>query len=190
MEHRSKHKLVFLGNSFVGKTSIIEQYVNKSFDIKSTPTVGIDFLGKNITVDGKQVRLLLWDTAGQERFHSLIPSYLRDASCAIIVFDVTCKLSCHSTLGRRSFESLERWIKDTRLSRGNEALIAILANKIDCSERQVPEAESRAFAEKQDLLYYEVSAKTGYGIEKAMEDICIAMPSEPSFLITQSQRKS
>lgn len=64
MESRQKHKLVLLGNSFVGKTSIIEQFAFKTFDTKSNPTVGIDFIGKNLTVDGKLIRLLLWDTAG------------------------------------------------------------------------------------------------------------------------------
>lgn len=64
METRTKYKLVFLGNSFVGKTSIIEQFAYKTFDIKSNPTVGIDFIAKNFTVEGRNIRLLLWDTAG------------------------------------------------------------------------------------------------------------------------------
>ncbi|CAD8080984.1 unnamed protein product [Paramecium sonneborni] len=176
-EARQKQKLVFLGNSFVGKTSIIERFVQNTFDPKSQPTVGIDFISKNMTIDGKTMRLLLWDTAGQERFYSLIPGYVRDAQCAVIVFDVT---------SRHSFESLDRWFKEVKQTRGNEALIVILGNKID-AERVVSLEEAKDYAMKKDILYYEVSAKTGKGIEEAMEQICLALPTDHSLLITQSQ---
>jgi small GTP-binding protein len=95
-----KYKLAFLGKQSVGKSSIIEKYINNRFSEESNvcsiaiqPTVGIDFLAKTVRHDGKSYRLQLWDTAGQERFKSLIPSYLKDAICAIIVYDVTNKQS-------------------------------------------------------------------------------------------------
>ena len=86
-------------------------------------------------------------------------------------------------LARHSFESLDRWFKEVKHTRGNEALIVILGNKID-AERVVTTEEARDYAMKQDILYYEVSAKTGKGIEEAMEQICLALPTDHSLLIT------
>ena len=91
-----KFKVVFLGDQSVGKTSIILQFINGSFDPDYQSTIGIDFQSKSYTVGEKSVRLQLWDTAGQERFHSLVPSYIKNSQIAIIVYDI-----CN----RKSFES-------------------------------------------------------------------------------------
>ena len=97
---RSKVKIVMLGDQSVGKTSLIEKFIYEKFHevgyvpvLIIQPTVGIDFLAKDYAYKEKLVRLQLWDTAGQERFRSLIPSYLKDSHCAIIVFDLTSKQS-------------------------------------------------------------------------------------------------
>ena len=87
-----KFKLVFLGEQSVGKTSLITRFMYDTFDVNYQATIGIDFLSKTMYLDDRTVRLQLWDTAGQERFRSLIPSYIRDSSVAIIVYDVTSKL--------------------------------------------------------------------------------------------------
>ncbi|PAV59216.1 hypothetical protein WR25_05317 [Diploscapter pachys] len=84
-----KYKLVFLGEQSVGKTSIITRFMYDSFDSTYQATIGIDFLSKTMYLEDKMVRLQLWDTAGQERFRSLIPSYIRDSSVAVIAYDVT-----------------------------------------------------------------------------------------------------
>jgi len=86
------------------------------------PTVGIDFLAKNIIHNGKTYRLQLWDTAGQERFRSLIPTYLKDARCALIIFDVTLK---------SSFADIELWMKMYKENTGGEGLMILVGNKID-----------------------------------------------------------
>ena len=100
-----KYKIVFLGDQSVGKTSIIYKFTQDSFDgnyqvskireeeslMRVQATIGIDFLSKTMYVDDKMVRLQLWDTAGQERFRSLIPSYIKDSSVAVVVFDITSK---------------------------------------------------------------------------------------------------
>lgn len=86
------------------------------------PTIGIDFISQNIFLEEKTIRLQLWDTAGQERFRSLIPNYIRDSSVAVIVYDVT---------NRVSFNSMPKWIEDVKNQRGEGVIIAILANKID-----------------------------------------------------------
>ena len=97
-----KYKLVFLGDIYVGKTSIINQFMYDSFDNNYQATIGIDFLSKTLTIGDKSMRLQLWDTAGQERFRSLIPNYIRDSSVAVVVFDVTNK---------QTFTSLDKWIE-------------------------------------------------------------------------------
>lgn len=97
-----KFKLVFLGDQGVGKTSIIKRFIFDNFDENNSvilfdnelandlqATIGVDLISKNITVDGKTVRLNLWDTAGQERFRCLIPGYIRDSNVAIIVYDIS-----------------------------------------------------------------------------------------------------
>lgn len=93
------------GDQSVGKTSIITRFMYDKFDSTYQATIGIDFLSKTMYLDDRVVRLQLWDTAGQERFRSLIPSYIRDSSVAVIVFDVT---------SRDSFENTGRWIEEVR----------------------------------------------------------------------------
>merc|ERR1719410_1167773 len=93
----AKYKLVFLGDQSVGKTSIITRFMYDNFDRHYQATIGIDFLSKTMYLEDRTVRLQLWDTAGQERFRSLIPSYIRDSSVAVVVYDTTNKTSFQST---------------------------------------------------------------------------------------------
>jgi Ras-related protein Rab-6A len=85
----AKYKLVFLGDQGVGKTSIITRFMYDTFDNAYQATIGIDFLSKTMYMEDRTVRLQLWDTAGQERFRSLIPSYIRDSSVAVVAYDIT-----------------------------------------------------------------------------------------------------
>lgn len=122
-----KFKLVFLGEQSVGKTSLITRFMYDTFDGNYQATIGIDFLSKTMYLDDRTVRLQLWDTAGQERFRSLIPSYIRDSSVAIVVYDVT---------NRESFKSTSKWVEDVRAERGNEVIIALVGNKTDLSDKR------------------------------------------------------
>lgn|ERR1719264_141370 len=97
----AKHKIAFLGDSGVGKTSLINQFIYGTFSLNHNPTIGIDYLSKIINTGERSIRLQIWDTAGQERFRSLIPSYIRDASAIIIVYDVT---------SRTSYANVNRWL--------------------------------------------------------------------------------
>ncbi|GMH66966.1 hypothetical protein TL16_g04556 [Triparma laevis f. inornata] len=101
----SKYKLVFLGDQSVGKTSIITRFMYDTFDKSYQATIGIDFLSKSMHLEDRTVRLQLWDTAGQERFRSLIPSYIRDSSVAVVCYDIT---------SRASFLNTQKWIGDVR----------------------------------------------------------------------------
>lgn len=156
-----------MGDQHVGKTCIIERFVYDVFTEKQHPTVGVDFLAKTLHIDDRNIRLQLWDTAGQERFRSLIPSYLRDATCAIIVFDVT---------KRESFDGIEKWIKDYRENRGLEAPCVMVANKIDLTQnRLVTDEEGKKKAIENGMNYYEISAKTGENISSMFKSIAMQL---------------
>lgn len=105
-------------------------------------------------VEGDTMRLQLWDTAGQERFRSLIPSYVRDADCCLIVLDVGSRVS---------FDGIDKWIDFVREMRGTDGLLVLVGNKIDL-EREVSKEEIESFAEKNSVIYIEVSAKNSTNI--------------------------
>merc|ERR1712187_236047 len=117
-----KSTVVFLGKQSVGKTSLITRFMYDSFDNTYQATIGIDFLSKTMYLEDRTVRLQLWDTAGQERFRSLIPSYIRDSSVAVIVYDVANRLS---------FRNCQTWIDEVRKEREQDVLIMLVGNKSD-----------------------------------------------------------
>jgi small GTP-binding protein len=85
----AKYKIIFLGNQAVGKTSLIQRFIYDTYEDIYQPTIGIDFLSKTMYVEDKTVKLHLWDTAGDEKFRSLIPTYVKDAAIAVIMYDIT-----------------------------------------------------------------------------------------------------
>ena len=93
-----KYKVVFLGKQSVGKTSLITRFMYDSFDNTYQATIGIDFLSKTMYLEDRTVRLQLWDTAGQERFRSLIPSYIRDSTVAVVVYSMNVRIAPNSVL--------------------------------------------------------------------------------------------
>merc|ERR1712137_106684 len=111
----------------VGKTSIITRFMYDTFDATYQATIGIDFLSKTMYLEDRTVRLQLWDTAGQERFRSLIPSYIRDSSVAVVVFDIT---------NRKTFLNTSKWIEDVRTERGNDVIIVLVGNKTDLNDKR------------------------------------------------------
>lgn len=166
---RSKYKLVFLGDEAVGKTSIITRFMYDSFDNTYKVTIGIDFVSKTMYLEDRIVRLQLWDTAGQERFRSLIPSYIRDSSIAVVVFDIT---------NRASFLNCEQWIQDVRNERGTDVVIMLVANKLDLSERrQVSKEEGERKAKELGVMFIETSAKDGLNIKSLFRKLAMALPS-------------
>ncbi|CAB1317786.1 unnamed protein product [Coregonus sp. 'balchen'] len=107
-----KFKLVFLGEQSVGKTSLITRFMYDSFDNTYQATIGIDFLSKTMYLEDRTVRLQLWDTAGQERFRSLIPSYIRDSTVAVVVYDITNVNSFQQTCKQITIEAGEQRAKE------------------------------------------------------------------------------
>lgn len=175
----AKYKLVFLGDQSVGKTSIITRFMYDKFDNTYQATIGIDFLSKTMYLEDRTVRLQLWDTAGQERFRSLIPSYIRDSSVAVVVFDVT---------NRQSFVNTARWIQEVRTERGSDVIIFLVGNKTDLvDKRQVSVEEGDAKAREFNVNYIETSAKAGYNIKSLFRKIAAALPGMES--VTQAKQE-
>eukprot|EP00922_Rhytidocystis_sp_ex-Travisia-forbesii_P047562 GHVS01070861.1.p1 GENE.GHVS01070861.1~~GHVS01070861.1.p1 ORF type:complete len:214 (+),score=23.18 GHVS01070861.1:173-814(+) len=164
----NKYKLVFLGEQAVGKTSIITRFMYDTFDNNYQATIGIDFLSKTLYLEDRTVRLQLWDTAGQERFRSLIPSYIRDSSAAVVVYDVT---------NRASFLNTAKWIEDVRAERGHDVIVALVGNKTDLTDRrQVSFEEGQQKAQEHDIMFCETSAKAGFNIKSLFRKLAAALP--------------
>merc|ERR1711972_657344 len=150
----------------VGKTSIISQFMYNHFDTSYDATIGIDFLAKTHTVGNKTIRLQLWDTAGQERFRSLIPSYIRDSSVAVVVYDIT---------NANSFQQTTKWIDDVRTERGSDVIIMLVGNKTDLADkRTVTIEEGEAKAKELDVMFIETSAKVGFNIKGLFRKVASA----------------
>ncbi|GKT36436.1 Small GTPase like protein [Aduncisulcus paluster] len=165
-----KFKVVFLGQGSAGKTSIINRFIYSRFDVLYHPTLGIDFLAKSVYLEDKVIRLQVWDTAGQERFKSLVPSYIRDCSAAIVVYDVT---------SRESFDSIRSWVEQVRERRGDDAVIFVVGNKIDLeAARKVSEEEGRTLASSLGCEFGEVSAKQDINITAVMKRVAYSLPTE------------
>ena len=153
-----KYKLIFLGDQNVGKSSILNRFLNDTFIEEYQATIGLDFQSKNVQIDNQDIHLLLYDTAGQEKFRSLIPMYTRDADIILLVYDITNK---------ESFVNLSLWLKDLTNINFDEAIICIVANKIDLNEKRVVNLEEgEKFAEEHDFIFQEISAKTGEGFSE------------------------
>ncbi|CAH7665918.1 GTP-binding protein ryh1 [Phakopsora pachyrhizi] len=165
-----KFKLVFLGEQSVGKTSLITRFMYDTFDNTYQATIGIDFLSKTLYLEDRTVRLQLWDTAGQERFRSLIPSYIRDSSVAVVVYDVA---------NRTSFINTSRWVDDVRAERGNDVIIVLVGNKTDLGDRRqvsIEEAERRS--KELNVMFIETSAKAGHNVKTLFKKIAEALPGK------------
>ncbi|KAH6567769.1 hypothetical protein BASA62_005889 [Batrachochytrium salamandrivorans] len=167
-----KFKLVFLGEQSVGKTSLITRFMYDTFDNTYQATIGIDFLSKTMYLEDRTTRLQLWDTAGQERFRSLIPSYIRDSSVAVVVYDIT---------NRNSFVNTSKWVDDVRAERGNDVIVVLVGNKTDLSdERQVSTEEGEKKAKEFSVMFIETSAKAGYNVKALFKKIALALPGMES----------
>ncbi|XP_042406279.1 ras-related protein RABH1e [Zingiber officinale] len=175
----AKYKLVFLGDQSVGKTSIITRFMYDKFDITYQATIGIDFLSKTMYLEDRTVRLQLWDTAGQERFRSLIPSYIRDSSVAIIVYDIS---------NRQSFLNTSRWIEEVRTERGSDVIIVLVGNKTDLiDKRQVSMEEGETKARESGVMFIETSAKAGFNIKPLFRKIAASLPGMESLTSTKQE---
>ncbi|KAF0924295.1 hypothetical protein E2562_009995 [Oryza meyeriana var. granulata] len=168
---RTLLKVIVLGDSGVGKTSLMNQYVNKKFSQQYKATIGADFVTKEVLIEDRLVTLQIWDTAGQERFQSLGVAFYRGADCCMLVYDVNAK---------RSFNALNNW-HDEFLTQASPSdpkhfPFILLGNKIDIdagSRRAISEKKAKEWCvSKGNIPYFETSAKDDYNVDSAF--LCIA----------------
>ena len=154
-------KILFLGDSEVGKTSILVRYAEDKFESNGLPTLGVDLIYKYIKIDNKNIRLDLWDTAGEERFKNIAKNYYKGANGIIFVFDLT-KYS--------TFTALRNWIDDVKDNVSPESEMALAGNKADLEDlREVSQETINDFSKQYNLNYFEISALNGAGINEVFD---------------------
>ncbi|XP_023134098.1 ras-related protein rab7 [Amphiprion ocellaris] len=154
-------KIILIGDSGVGKSSVMNRYVNHRFTNMYRATIGTDFLSKTVTIDKDTVTLQIWDTAGSERFQSLGPLLYREAHCCMLVFDVTSKAS---------FSALDVWRKEFLFQAEPQDPadfpFIVVGNKTDLSDREVSRGKALQWCEEIGAEYFEGSAKEDLDVEK------------------------
>ena len=165
--NRQMLKLLLLGDASVGKTCLLNQFVNREFTAAYKATIGSDFSSKQLDVDGRFVTLQIWDTAGQERFQSLGPTFYRGTDCCILVYDVT---------KAQTFENIKKWRSEfanqLNLTNADDFPFLLLGNKSDLQEKAVQQSAAREYAQLNgNMIFYEVSAKTAENVQAAFEAI-------------------
>ena len=163
-----KLKVILVGNSEVGKTSIITQYTNQSFSEDYITTISSDKSFKKIEINNKQMQLEIWDTAGQEQFRSINTIFMKNTNIAILVYDVT---------NSKSFEELINWYNQVNDCNQNSSdlIFAVVGNKSDLYENQiVNKEEGESFCNKYKIDFFqETSAKDFECINKLFNDILL-----------------
>jgi Ras-related protein Rab-5C len=161
-------KLVILGDTAVGKSCVVLRYVRDDFCEFQESTIGAAFLSHTAELDSESVKLEIWDTAGQERYRSLAPMYYRGSAAAVIVYDITNK---------ESFSGAKSWVKELERRAGPNIIIALAGNKSDMeSKRNIEFEEVSAYAQENNLLHFEISAKTGANIKELFTEVAIKIP--------------
>ena len=173
--HNNKvhHKVVFLGETSVGKSSIVTRFTRDEFFDFQEPTIGAAFQTKNIQIDNCNVIMEFWDTAGQERYRSLAPMYYRGASVAFIVYDITNP----DTLNNAIY-----WINQIKNKGERNCIIVLLGNKNDLSERRIERETALNVSEMNNTMFSEVSAKTGSNINDIMIQVAKRLALIPQSL--------
>lgn len=158
-----KAKIVLVGPSGAGKTSIVEYLASSDFSGITAPTVGAEFTQYKTVQDGKTIKLEIWDTAGQEKYRALAPMYYRMSQGAIIVYDITKNYS---------FEEAKSWIREVREANDPGLPIIWVGNKKDLEEqREISSEEGRSFAASENLMFFETSAKTGESVKEVFDQL-------------------
>jgi len=157
-----KVKLLLIGNTFVGKTLIVQKFIDEKFAKQTMNTVGVELQSKVVEVNGKKVKYLIWDTAGQDRMKTMAYSYYRGCDIILIVFDV------HE---RSSFGAISNWVECVEKFAKPTALKVLVGNKIDLPDRNITTDEGKKLAEDYGFEYYEISALKLQGLKEMFEDI-------------------
>ena len=155
-------KIIIVGDSSVGKSNIMNVFVNRNFQEVNESTVGVEFSSKIVNISNIKYRIRIWDTAGQEAFRSITSAYYRGTDGCLIVYSIS---------DRQSFESIHSWILDIRSKSAPNIPIILVANKADNNNRQVSTYEGEQLAQDCGFLYFETSAKTAYNINNVFTSL-------------------
>lgn len=148
-------KILLLGDSNVGKSSLLLRYTENIYVDDNPSTIGIDFRVRSINIDGKQIKLQIWDASGQERFRSIASSYYRGCDGIILVYDIT---------NRKSFDNLKNWILDINSRSISLPEIIIIGNKSDLEDkREVSYDDGWQFSHELGYEFFEISTKNSVG---------------------------
>ena len=177
------YKLILIGDSTVGKTNLLTQYVDEKFTPNNISTIGIEFKIKIVELkDERKFKLQIWDTSGQEKFMSLTKNYFRGCNAALFVFDVT---------NHTSFDNIPKWLNLYKDVNGENSKIVLIGNKIDLGDREVDKEEAEDFAKERDLQYFEISAKENK--DKQINDMFVKIVESlayPDYVIADIQSSS
>jgi len=166
MNYDKTIQLLVIGDSSVGKTSLITRYTNGTFKEEYLATVGLDYYSKVEAINNQTINIKLWDTAGQERYKALTQNYFRNAEGVLLTFDVT---------NTESFNNLKDWIGSIKTNMESKNIflpLIIVGNKIDMEEaREINKEDAEKFVSDNNYKYFETSAKTGEGVDDAIRDL-------------------
>ena len=160
----TKCKVILVGEAGVGKTCIIKQYLDNSFDPEEIPTIAGQEVYKELTIENKSIKLTIWDTCGQEKFRSINKIFMQSSNIVILVYSITDK---------NSFDQLNYWYNNVIKNIGNDIIIGIAANKCDLLEdEKVHAQEGINYAEKIGAVFKETTATQHEAIEELFEELC------------------
>jgi len=169
MQPTQSFKLVLLGESAVGKSSLVLRFVRQEFYEYQESTIGAAFLTQTVTVNDQPIKFEIWDTAGQERYRSLAPMYYRGAAAAIVVYDIT---------NAESFQRAKQWVKELQRQGDANIVIALAGNKADRGDaRAVDVSEAKQYAEEGSIIFLETSAKSGLNVNEIFLQIARVLPT-------------
>ena len=171
-------KVIVLGNSSVGKTSIILRFYKGMYYDENQPTIGASYVKKQVKVNNKTIELHLWDTAGQERFRSIIPMYMRGCSAVLFI----CSMD-----SPESVQELDVWKDILEKNQPGIRSIFVVLNKCDLNDQSLYK-EALEYSKKNDFLFYQTSAKTGMGIEELFAKVAEEIVNSEDFNYTFKER--
>ncbi|KAI6660290.1 Ras-related protein rab-10 [Oopsacas minuta] len=160
-------KILLIGDSGVGKTSVLFRFSDDAFNTTFISTIGIDFKIKTIELDGKKIKLQIWDTAGQERFHTITTSYYRGAMGIILVYDIT---------QQKSFDNIAKWLHNIETHASPDVEKTLIANKCDMeTKRVISKDQGQRIADEYTIRFFETSAKSNINIDQTFETLARAI---------------
>lgn len=171
-------KVLIVGDSGVGKSSLLLRYCDDRFSESTPSTIGVDFRVKSLTLRGKRIRLSIWDTAGQEKFRTLTSSYYRNAHGVILMYDAT---------NRESFDHMQYWLDQVQTQCTYPSIVMMLiAGKLDSPSTciKISRTDGEIFAVENSMLFEETSSKSNFKIDSCFEELVLNMLEDPKLVAT------